>query len=618
MASIVILEPLGLIRLGAFALVFLAAVRRRNSFFLPLGIALLGPGLIWQGPFSASQRVEAELLAPDVAVAWALSGWWLGKSNENTKRALPFQLILLAQVLSSLLAIAYNLQASTSEPHIRGILQNLLFFHKGSWFGDYCQAIKNVYSVGAFCILAVSIPDDAKKGDIDFNKLWKWLAVIALGIFTFAFMQRLLHFGKDLYGFKGGLHGLLPDAHAFASFAFVIFMGALAGFGAGPRSAASRYLLLGLALIAIFLSDSKYTMVLTLFIAPLFGVWFFGRRSLAGSKLAYSACLVGLVVLALIQGDDLWTRFLSLLENRSPAAFNHFLTFRPEIYGQAWHAFAKFPWAGIGSANFFWTGSLPGFSISPFLIRRGGENVHSFFLQMLVEQGVFGVLCWFILLVELFRRLSPKNEGSSSAILALSFVVGGNIIGHSLLTRECAFLFFVLAGFALSYGPNLWYVPSRSGVLVFSGAMAIFALGGFVAGKDLEPFGNGEKCFSKKFWPEDGQLAGAGVMYLKPPVNEDLVLKVRAHQPDIKKRSLVSRVQVFDPRETKIYSQQFEIKDHLLHEIAVPGTKGLELVRVEVLSNRCFTPANWGIGFDERAMALQVVNTPQLGIRTSI
>lgn len=611
-ASLYIFELVGIVRLAFFSGVLYAVGRFQRSYVMLLTFGLLAPGFFLQWGIEGSEGAQAQFLGADCAVAYAL-GTFLRLRNTDRRLEFPiiFLLIILTQAFSSFQAIAYNLLASMSEFRLRGLLYNLLFFHKGSWFSDYGPALKNLYLFGSLSLMAGFIAIDVALKKFHYRELWWLVEKLGFLIISLAFLQKYFQLGYDIFGFRKGIHGLLPDPHAFATFAYLIFSIALFNLLTRSESFVKNAIFFIMSLLAIFLSQSKYVMLLSLLTVPTFILFLAGKRVQSyqtGKLVALVLCSLG--ILAVFSGP-LAQRFRYLLDHRSMPGLNLFLTFRPEIYQQAWHVFSEFPVSGLGSGNFFWTSSLPDFSSSPFLRYRGGENVHSFLLQVLAEQGAAGLAVWLLLLGMLIREAFTKGTRFGGAVLALAIAFGGNVMGHSLLTGENALLFFLASGFALSRTYKSHQRQSHLLALVLGSFVVLSSAFSIVTFDKKVPFGTGAKCFVDQYWP-DGQVSGAAHLELVPKTSAPLELQFRAHHPKLTKTKLVSQIRLTGPKGEVLYDQQLVFSDHDVKEVFLPVAKKGEKHLLEIRTDRCFTAMNWGISLDERPTAVQIVNLGEL------
>ena len=112
------------------------------------------------------------------------------------------------------------------------------------------------------------------------------------------------------------------------------------------------------------------------------------------------------------------------------------LSYRPEVYLAALRMSTLFPFAGLGQSEFYHQSASHALTQSLFLsYEQNGEHAHNYFLQTLVENGVLGIVAFWLLLVYPLIRTSEKRV-LIPGMIALLAVFSGNLFAHSMLVRE--------------------------------------------------------------------------------------------------------------------------------------------------------------------------------------
>jgi len=401
--------------------------------------------------------------ALDVVAGLCLGFWakrmWLAKKIEPVFEPVNWVIGLLVIVLtvSTALAITRNLQvASLFEVSPLEVLRQLVHFKLINHPNNYAPLVDWLtysFAVLAICVLVPILKtfDPQEREDLIFKPLILSLILSAswgiLQAFTGLGLSQITRdYRPASFGF--GAQGFQPDIHAFAALMLLGTVGIL-GFvkKAQRRDVILGVLCIGLCWIALMLSKSKATLVFAAVASPILLIMSLKSKGLALQKILYVsiAAIAVLGVLIVITKSFVWLEYLWELlapDSFNRTNFNRAFAYRPEIFRAALSMFSDYPIFGVGQGNFFRLSSQLDISHSPYLLEKGGDNAHNYFLQTLAETGLVGAVAFVLAIGWPFFRVDHFSKIAAPA-LAMVAIALGNIFSHPLLVRPNLILFAV-------------------------------------------------------------------------------------------------------------------------------------------------------------------------------
>jgi O-antigen ligase len=572
--------------------------------------------------------------------------WRAAKSSSNEVDSLarsspwPVGLVLLMITISAVLAIARNLYLSATSTSLRGALFNLMHFRPMDWRADYLPLGNWVaYALaGGLIFLVIALLrqiDLEKRNRWIFRSLMFGLAISAIvGLIQAAtglgLPEAQLGFRKDAFGYAAmGLH---PDLHSFAAhmlfgvvglwgyflvcknrverfFILTLFLLCIAGLVAS-KSRASLFIalvaLVILGLIYCYRHSKKLFVIFTLIFLVLITIIFIGAGSIPG--LAWIGDLV-----AQIQSRrlDSWSDLGGMMGSRF------------EIWSAVANMFSAYPFMGVGEGEFYHLSSNISFARSEFLQLNRGENAHNYFLQVLAENGLVGVVVFAIAFIIPYRACQNKHLILPASIGLLSLFLG-NIFAHSFLVRENLLIGATLLGLIYSFS-GIGINKTKSHALVPSGQahllsfLAVFILLVGMVVETLSSFGKmpfiaGADCFIKdvRSYP-DGWTSGAWEELL-PKGAKGLELVALPNHSNIQKQPIRGRLEmlVWIPGSGKVSvnvrDYQWTANAPIKLDLDIPAeyTNSPHVKSVRLQLSSCYTPRNLGINTDSRRLGVQI------------
>ena len=416
----------------------------------------------------------------DVVAGLCLGLWikrmWLVKKIEPVFERVNWilGLLVIALTVSACIAVVRNLDAvhvSTIDGLV--VLNQLVEFKLINYPNSYMPLVDLLsysFSILTICILVPILKsfDLKNREEIVFRPLILSLIVSALWGILQAFtgvglFQVTLDYRPESFGF--GAQGFQPDIHAFAAIMLIGTVGIL-GFlkKVQGRDVLLGYLCVALCWIALILSKSKATFVFAVLASLVFMVMSLKSKGLSLQKIFYVslAAIAGLGLLLFITKNFVWMEYVRQLlapDSFSRVNFNKAFVYRPELFRAALYMFSENPVFGVGQGNFFRLSSNIDISHSIYMVQKGGENAHNYFLQTLAETGLVGVSAFIFAISWPFFRVDQFSKIAVPA-LALFSIALGNFFSHPLLIRPNLILFAVLL--ALMYASIINEAPKRA------------------------------------------------------------------------------------------------------------------------------------------------------------
>jgi len=552
----------------------------------------------------------------------------------------PVGLVMVMITASVVLAIARNIYMSATSTSFKGVLFNLMHFRPLDWRADYLPIGNWVaYALATgLIILAVSHLrgiDSEKKNQWIFRSLMIGLAISAIaGLIQAAtgwgLPQAQLEFRKDAFGYAA--MGLQPDLHAFAAHMLLGVVG-LWGYFLSCKSRFERcciailFLLCSFGLIA---SKSRASLLIAIITLVIFGLFYFYRNSKKYFVVAFITFVVALCVLLMGSGSIpglAWVGdLIAQMQSRrldSLSDLGGMMGSRFEIWSAVANMFSAYPLMGVGEGEFYRLSSNISFARSEFLQLNHGENAHNYFLQVLAENGLVGIIVFAIAFLVPYRASEGKKILFPASIALLSLFLG-NIFAHSFLVRENLLLGATLLGLiysiSLSGGARssntVCTLPKKVPlyVLLVSFVLLAGAAREVITSYGSMPFKMGADCFVKdiRSYPDDW-TSGAWEELL-PAGSKGLELVILPNRPDIQKKpiSAHSEMLVWIPGRGKVPVNTSEYrldlnkptKIHFDLPAEFANTSYVKSVRLQLDS--CYTPRNVGVNTDARRLGVKI------------
>lgn len=513
-------------------------------------------------------------------------------------------------MLSSLCAVAKNLWQSSSVFSVRGLVFNLMRIRYLNWQEDYFP-LKDLYSFSvAFCIFVLALHYLRKHDEKISDFVNIPLLVSSLVLASFAILQYCFGFGYVKSGLERGVNSFLPDLHAFAG--FMLIPAILPYFIL--RSDENRrwmknlcYSSFVLSALAIFLSHSRASslILIVFWLSILLKQLKLRPRTVLLTSIA---SVVSGLLFYKFGMRDFNTNLIKFLAVPSFATLNVMSSYRLEIFSASLRMFAMYPLFGIGLGEFNKSGAFLEFSRSDFLVSRGGENAHNYFLQILVDLGLCGfILLALVFVIPLIRR--KKWPRFSSSIIFAIFL--GNLYSHSLLERE--FLVFLGVALAFLYLESGWQRTELSFVQWKQWRLAAVCLVSlFICSNTLSlssvPFLYGLTCHKRGYHKQfkDGWLSGQ-YFELVPKDAKILTMVLDPAHFDIEKRPLTVEISLLEGEQKKqLFSRTYDKRLEDAISIVLPERAEGSKSKILIESSHCFVPKNFGTNDDPRKLGVNV------------
>jgi len=441
-----------------------------------------------------------------------------------------------------------------------------------------------------------------------------------------------LQFRKDAFGYAA--MGLQPDLHAFAAHMLLGVVGLWGYFLVCKNKTeklliAITFLLCSSGLIA---SKSRASLLIALIALVILGLIYFYRHA---KKFFFISLivLVAVICITLVGAGSIpglaWVGELATqmqsrrLDNLSD--LGGMMGSRFEIWSAAANMFSAYPLMGVGEGDFYRLSSNISFARSEFLQLNRGENAHNYFLQVLAENGLVGIVVFAIAFIVPYRACKNKQL-ILPAILGLISLFLGNVFAHSFLVRENLLLGAALLGLLYSYSEMGLATISNQPVILSGRArlLSLLAVIAMLVGIAIEidlsfgkmPFKAGADCFVKDVRSSsDGWTSGAWEELL-PKGAKGVGLVAIPNRPNIQKQAISGRLEmlVWIPGRGKVSvntrDYQWTANTPLPLSLDMPSeydnSPHVKSVRLQ-LSN-CYTPRNLGVNTDGRRLGVQIEN----------
>lgn len=562
----------------------------------------------------------------------------------------PIGLVLLMISLSVALAILRNLFLSATSSSLRGLIYNLIHFRPMDWHADYLPLGNWVaYGVaGALIILLISRLQEIEPRN---RKAWIFRPLM-LGLFLSAAIgliqattglglsEAQLAFRKDSFGYAA--MGMQPDLHAFAAHMLLGVVG-LWGYFFACKSKFEKYVVVLVFLIcstALIASKSRASLLIAAVALAIMGLIFIYRHSKKYFAIAI-VIIFGLMALIIsittasqslaIPGLGWIGELVAQMQSRrldSLSDLGGMMGSRFEIWTAVANMFTAYPFMGVGEGEFYKLSSNISFARSEFLRLNHGENAHNYFLQVLAENGLIGILVFVIAFLVPYRACSHKKILVPALIGLLSLFLG-NIFAHSFLVRENLLvasallaLLYLCSGDMVSRqassmgSTRKWGAPTK---ILISLISAIFLLGAirevyFSFGQI--PFKAGDDCYVRDLpLYQDGWTSGAWEKRI-PNGTSAIEISILPSRPRLNKEPLSARLEILSWEAGKgkvpvnVMSYQWQTNELSNLKLDVPkqyyNSPNVMTARLELSS--CYTPRDLGLNTDSRRLGVKIEN----------
>ena len=552
----------------------------------------------------------------------------------------PIALVMMVITASVVLAIARNLYLSATSTSIRGVLFNLIHFRPMDWRADYLPIGNWVaYAIaGGLIILVISSLrklDPESQNQWIFRSLMVGLVISAsAGLIQAAtgwgLPETQLQFRKDAFGYAA--MGLQPDLHAFAAHMLLGVVG-LWGYFLVCKNVTEKFFIAVTFLLCtagLIASKSRASLLIALITLAILCLIYFYRHSKKIFVISLIVFAVAIGIILLVAGSIpglAWVgELMTQMQSRrldSLSDLGGMMGSRFEIWSAAANMFSAYPLMGVGEGDFYRLSSNISFARSEFLQLNHGENAHNYFLQVLAENGLVGVVVFAIAFIVPYRACQNKQLILPTSIGLLSLFLG-NVFAHSFLVRENLLLGATLLGLVYSFS-GMGLTKKVGHAFVASGhsrLVSFLALFTLLVGMVVEtmlsfgrmPFIAGADCFVKDIRSyQDGWTSGAWEELL-PKGAKGLELVALSNRPKIDKQPVSGRMEmlVWIPGRGKVsvsardyqWTTNAPIKLDLVMPAEYDNSPYVKSVRLQLSS--CYTPRNLGINTDGRRLGVQI------------
>jgi O-antigen ligase len=466
-------QPVRWPTLAYFNLALLITVisRKWSVFFVILSLPLL-PGFHEQIQHFYKPAVPYFVGYPSLdIISGFIVGSYLRQIIEHRKLSIsklappwPLGLLLIVLVCSTALAISRNLWQSASPFNWQELILNLLSFKLLNKSHDFAPLIDMiVYGVAGLLVIHISeiLRKNSDRDSIVFKPVVVALIISAsYGIFqafsTVGLPAATIAYRPESIGY--GAIGFQADIHSFAAH---MLLGAVGLFGFLGRVDQKywRYvtiIAIVLSWIAIILSKSRASLLLACIAILILFIYKikYKRENLYKYIFYFLLFLASGLMVIFYTGHYLWIKELYIaIANPDVKGFevlNELSRWRLEFHTAAIHMFSQFPFFGLGKGEFFRLSSILEFSNSPWMVRSGGENAHNYFLQILAEVGVVGIISFTIVFLWPFFNIKKRLVLIPATVGIFSLFLG-NLYSHSFIIRDNLMLLSVFIGLLYSY-----------------------------------------------------------------------------------------------------------------------------------------------------------------------
>lgn len=613
-------------------------------------LAMPNPGLDLVGGLFLSQMAQPAKLK-------ILRGMLFGFKNSQEKQVLnsqwtltlvwPIGLVLLVICLSAALAIARNLYLSATSTSVKGVLFNLMHFRPLDWRADYLPMGNWVAYAIAAALIAIAINvlkqlSPEKRNAWVFRPLMVGLGISALvGLLQAAtglgLPEAQLGFRKDAFGYAA--MGLQPDLHAYAAHMLLGVVG-LWGYFLVCKSRLEKTLvglIFLLCFAALVASKSRASLMIAIIALVIFGAIYSYHQ---GKKYFFIALgIVLAAVLCIIIGIKMsqsianqstaiaslgWIgELISQMHQRRLSNLSDLggmMGSRFEIWSAVGNMFSAYPLLGVGEGEFYRLSSNISFAKSEFLQLNHGENAHNYFLQVLAENGLIGILVFVLAFVVPYRACN-NNHFVLPTVIGIVSLFLGNVFAHSFLVRENLLLGAALLGLLYVFASDFTKTASHALTKRMNYLIRILILvlfGGMISEVYFSfgrlPFKAGADCFVKELpLYKDGWTSGAWEERL-PKGAKAIDLQIIPNRTNLTQKPLTASFEILSWEVGKgkvpvaTVTREWRSNESVTLHLDLPPQyyQSKDVITTRLQLSSCYTPRNLGINTDGRRLGVLI------------
>ena len=526
------------------------------------------------------------------------------------------------EILFSLLTILKNINQSASSLSVTGLFWNLTNASILGWFHDYLP-LKQILFTTSICTILIIISIV-----LDEARFLKWLTAaitVSIGsVILYGYFTRIYDFGFYQYmpGRTWGINGYLPDIHAFSTIAAAATLSSFFSFlykdQMRIKIAAAGFLFI--SSLALIFSGSRSTLAVVFLVMIYTSLIHLPKllRERSPRNFFSNAVLVFAILVFItftVHYGVSRTSFsyaINMIYQGGLSAIDKALSYRPGIYIAAILLWSSYPIFGVGINSFFRLSSDADIIPNTYLNTSGGENVHSYFLQILVEKGLIGILFILALLYITLRKARLSDE---PLLLGLFIgIISSNLFAHSLLLPNIWFLFglisFVIAirlkSEKIYLNDRILGKAKKIALYCSSPLLAMIALTYVTSDSAKDnPFSYGRICY-KDANHSDGFVGG---IYKKELTRTGKVLRIelKPDHVDIQKRPLETTFDIiYNGNNVHHKKYFFTSHDHHTIDIQLNSIPKNENFIFTMKASRCFIPMNLGVNLDSRRLGVRL------------
>lgn len=626
------------------ALSFLTAVVNiRLGVILCLLMLPLLPNLTWQiqihfgyGRILSLHNAGFDLMAG--LFLGALVHQVFSRRKITLAQEFPWQagLAMTFVIVSVVLALSRNLHQTQSLFQWSSFFYNLTHIRSIDWHDDYRPLVDFIAYGCAFSlitVIATNFNSTLKRNDLVFIPIILSLIISAIvGFKQSKYGDGLsinqLTFRVDQFGYMAV--GFQNDNHAFAGQMLIGSIG-LFGYLYFTKQLSIRLLIITaipLCWIALFFSKSKSNFALSV-VGLIFitAIWIFRHARLATPILKAILIILVVTTASTVIFQNAWiatlTHFAHLLGQPDIGALNVKLSYRPEVYLAAIKMFSLDPLLGLGQSEFYRQAANFNLTLSHFLsIEQNGENAHNYFLQTLVENGLFGICIFSLLIFYPVLNLKDKRVLIPAGV-GLGAIFIGNIFAHSMLVRENLFIAAAFVGLMYT-----WLIKKNENSLMpscitrilryryllisFAIVLALMTTREIYYSYHSEPFIEDVQCFKARPLDPNGWTSGIYKVPI-PQGAKGITFNIEGTQPYVKNRPLNAKLSIIHSGSRLIEQSDFKFDHDGAYQIAIDFANHAVAddgeYQVELRLQRCFIPRNLNMNADGRRLGVQIGST---------
>ncbi|MEQ8384514.1 MAG: O-antigen ligase family protein [Coleofasciculus sp. A1-SPW-01] len=527
---------------------------------------------------------------------------------------IAFHLVIIITVA---IAISRNLYQSVSPYSLKGFFYNLANIRYLSFHDDYFP-LRDLVIFTAAITLSIRLLNLIRTPSQLKQSLLIPLAIATTIILGYALWSKLTGLGYNRDGVALGVNSFLPDIHAYGGYALAAVMGGLYYLSSTNvliKWIAGAFSFLAVAGVVVSASRFAIVMLGIVVISYLFFVFRTTNRGKATTVLLGLILVLGTAYLS-VNWDNrgLFSRLYSVLQSQSFEDFNTALSQRPEIFRSNLLMYSHYPILGLGKGIFYRQSSIAEFSQSDFFATYNGENAHNYFLQILVETGLVGLVVFCYLF--LYQGLYLRNRSTEIITVLIVGLFSGNLYGHSLLIPNLLFLLFILLGASnvdeqreKSISPTIRLIPLpkawRYVLIAMTTALVVGAIYEVKTSYGKLPFQSEFFCYKPA---EYSDRQTSGLFKETYTVTENyLKLNYIVHHADAQRRPLTLDFNLEQQGQTIAYYQRLINSPGEYQEtLDISQLKTGSNISIQIKTSRCFTPINLGVSLDKRPLGIQL------------